>query len=84
MALPIPLPPPVMMTVWPLNRSGLKTDRYGIVLSELTGSAEDFRPRSKISTLYYDMVYPVSQALCGAPGQELERRAGLMAISTTP
>src|SRR6266436_2319763 len=30
---PIPLPPPVTMMVCPLNRSGLNTDRYGIVVS---------------------------------------------------
>ena len=36
----MPLPPPVTMMVWPLKRSGLKTDWYGIVFSESIGPGQ--------------------------------------------
>src|ERR1700736_6030676 len=42
----------------------------------------------RISTLYYDMVYPVSQALCGAPGRKARDRVfgtiGLLWPSVLP
>jgi len=40
------------------------------MFSAVTGPADGWL---KISTLYYDMVYPVSQALCDAPRQKDRR-----------
>ena len=58
-------------------RSDLQALRQQLAALQTAMESADRRATatpSKISTLYYDMVYSVSQALCGAPGQKRRKR----------